>query len=142
MLIKNLKDEIQELLDISASLLSLVYAGHILQEKFTVQHYGIVRDSTIFLSMTLRGGSFGSSSKGTGSFKDAVKGKGEATNKPTPTQDLLGPYIVEQRKKTPVLTIDLPEVLGEVAIGPKSLSCPPKDTSETTNAIFIVCMYI
>lgn len=109
MLIKNLKDEIQELLGISASLLSLVYAGHILQEKFTVQHYGIVRDSTIFLSMRL-GGSFGSSSKGTGSFKDVVKGKGEATNKPAPTKDLPGPYIVEQRKQTPVLTIDLPEV--------------------------------
>jgi len=60
--------------------------------------------------MRLRGGSFGSSSKGTGSFKDVVKGKGEATNKPTLTQDLPGPYRVEQRKQTPILTIDLPEV--------------------------------
>lgn len=75
-----------------------------------MQHYGIMRDSTIFLSMRLRGGSFGSSSKGTVSFKDVVKGKGEATNKLAPTQDLPGPYIVEQRKKTPVLTINLSEV--------------------------------
>lgn len=110
MQIKNIKDEIQEYLGISTNLLSLVYAGHILQEKYTVQHYGIVRDSTIILSTRLRGGSFGSSSKGTGSFKDTVKGKGEAINKPAPTQDLPGPYIVEQRTQTPVLTIDLPEV--------------------------------
>lgn len=60
--------------------------------------------------MRLRGGSFGSSSKGTGSFKDVIKGKGEATNKPARTQDLPSPYIVDQRKQTPVLTIDLPEV--------------------------------
>lgn len=63
-----------------------------------------------FLSMRLRGGSFGSSSKGTSSFKDVVKGKGEATNKPTPTQDLPSPYIVDQRKQTPVLIIDLAQV--------------------------------
>lgn len=33
-------------------------------------------DSTIILNLRLRGGSFGSSSKGIGSFQDAVKGKG------------------------------------------------------------------
>jgi len=36
MLVKKLKEEIQEFLGILANLLSLVYAGHILQEKFTV----------------------------------------------------------------------------------------------------------
>lgn len=69
-----------------------------------------MRDSTIILSTRLRGGSFGSCSKGIGSFKDAVKRKGEATNKPTPTQELPGPYIVEQRSQTPVLQIDFIEV--------------------------------
>ena len=69
-----------------------------------------MRDLTIFLSKRLRGGSFGSSSKGTGYFKDAIKGKGEAINNLAPTQYLPGPYIVEQRKQTPVLTIDLLEV--------------------------------
>lgn len=110
MLIKNIKDDIQELSGISASHLSLIYAGHTLQEEFSAQHYGIVRDSTIFLSSRLRGGSFGSSSRGTGSFKDAVKGKGVASNKTVPPQDLPGPYIVEKSKQNPVLKIDLPEV--------------------------------
>lgn len=89
---------------------SLISAGQILQDQYTVQDYGIVFDTSIILNTRLRGGSFGSSSKGTGSFKDAVKGKGEAINKTTPPQDLPGPYIVEQKAQTPILTIDLPEV--------------------------------
>jgi len=110
MLIKNFRDDIQELLGIPASLLNLVYAGHILLEEFTVKHYGIVKDSTIFLSTRLRGGSFGSSSKGTGSFKDAVKGKGEATNKFTAANNPPGQYIVDQMPENPSVSLDIPEV--------------------------------
>lgn len=109
-LIKDIKYEIQAYTGIPINMQSLLYAGQILQDQYTVHDYGFVQDSTIILSTRLRGGSFGSSSKGTTSFKDAVKGKGEANKKPTTPQELPGPYIVEQKMKTPVLTITLPEV--------------------------------
>lgn len=109
-LIKNIKDEIQADLGIPSNLISLIHAGKILQEHSTAQYYGIGRDSTIIINTRLRGGSAGSGPKGIGSFKDAVKGKGEVKNKPSPSPDLPGPYIVEQRTQTPALQIDLPEV--------------------------------
>lgn len=86
---------------ISTNMQSLLYAGQILQDQYTMQDYGIVSHSTIILNTRMRGGSFGSSSKGRGSFKDAIKGKGEAITKTTPSQDLPGPYIVEQKTQTP-----------------------------------------
>lgn len=109
-LIKNIKEEIQADTGIPSNLLSLTHAGKILQDIFTVQHYGIDRDSTIIVSARLRGGSFGPGPKGIGSFKDAIKGKGEVKNKPSSTPDLPGPYIVEQRPQIIVLQVDMPEV--------------------------------
>lgn len=107
-MIEEIKYEIQAYIGIPANMQRLIYAGQILQDQYTIQDYGIVSDSTIILNTRLRGGSFGTTSKGTSSFKDFVKGKGEAISKPPP-QDLSGPYIMEQKAQTPVLTIDLPE---------------------------------
>lgn len=109
LLIKNIKDEIQADMGIPSNLQSLIHEGKILQDNFSVRHYGIGRDSTIIISTRLRGGSSGSGPKGSGFFKDVVKGKGEV-KKPSPSPDLPGPYIVEQRTQTPALQIDLPEV--------------------------------
>jgi len=61
---------------------NLIYTRQSLQDKHTLQDYGIVSASTIIVNLRLRGGCFRTSSKGTGSFKDAVKGKEKAQTKP------------------------------------------------------------
>jgi len=81
-----------------------------MQDQHTLQHYGIVKDSTIILNLRLRGGCKGSSSKNTGSFHDAIKGKDPLQHRPAPTPEIPGPYIVEQRPESPMLTVSLPEV--------------------------------
>lgn len=70
--------------------------------------YGIDSDSTIILNLRLRGGCSGTNSKGTSSFKDAIKGKVESQTKPTPPPELPGPHIVEQKNQIPALTLSLP----------------------------------
>jgi len=65
---------------------------------------------TIILNLRSLGGCSGTSSKGTGSFKDEVKGKDEAQTNPTPSPELPAPYIVEQKSQIPALTISLLEV--------------------------------
>lgn len=60
--------------------------------------------------MRLRGRCKGTSSKTTGSFRDAVKGKEPLQHNLAPASELPGPYIVEQKPESPMLTISLPEV--------------------------------
>jgi len=81
-----------------------------MQDNKTLQHYGIATDSTIILTLRLRGGSTGTSSKNTGSFRDAVKGKEKMKNKAAPPSELPGPYIVEQKTESPTLQVTMPEV--------------------------------
>lgn len=108
--IKTLKQRIQERTGIPPYKQILIYTGKILQEEHKLNKYGIGRDSTIYLSTRIRGGCPGTSSKGTVSFKDAVKGKKE-TQAHTDLQDTIpGPYIVEQTAQNPAITISAPEV--------------------------------
>lgn len=109
--ISDLKKEIQGRHGIPERLQNLIYTGYSLQDNKTLQHYGIANDSTINLTLRLRGGSSGTSSKNTGSFRDAVKGKGEKMkNKAAPTTELPGPYIVEQKPESPTLQVTMSEV--------------------------------
>lgn len=118
-LIKNVKEEILVDTGIPSNLLCLVHAGKILQENFTLQHYGIGRDTTIILSTRLRGGSSGagpkgfqgSTSKPTGSYRDAAKGKAPSKGKePAAFNTPPGQYIVDQTPEIPSISLDLPEV--------------------------------
>lgn len=105
-----LKKQIQEKLGIPISYQNLIFSGHCMQDLHTLQHYGVANDSTIILNLRLRGGCKGTTSKNTGSFRDAVKGKAPLQHKPTPTTELPGPYIMEQRPESPMLTVSMPEV--------------------------------
>lgn len=118
-MIKNIKEEIQADTGIPSNLLVLVHAGKILQENFSLQHYGIGRDSTITISTWLRGGSSGAGQKGfqgstskpTVSYRDAAKGKAPSTGKePAKSNPLPGQYIVEQTPENPSISLDSPEV--------------------------------
>lgn len=119
-LIKNLKEQIQAVSGIPSNLLCLVHAGKILQENFSLQHYGIGRDSTITLSTRLRGGSSaagpkgfqGSTSKPSGSYRDAAKGKAPSKGKePAAFNIPPGQYIVDQTPEIPSISLDIPEVM-------------------------------
>lgn len=81
-----------------------------MQDNQTLQYYSIAKDSTIILNLRLRGGSTGTSSKNTDSFRDAVKGKEKMRNKASPPPELPGPYIVEQKPESPMLLVSMPEV--------------------------------
>lgn len=74
-----------------------------------MQDYNIKSGSTIILNMRLQGGakSSGTSSQSKGSFKEAMKGKGENTIAVTepPRQ-----YIVDQIPEIPSISIHIPEV--------------------------------
>lgn len=110
MSILELKKEIQGLLGTPAHLQNLICSGHSLQDYQILQHYGIAKDSTIFLNLRLRGGSTRTSSINTGSFRDAVKGKDKMKNTAAPPSELPGPYIVEQKPESPTLQVSMPEV--------------------------------
>lgn len=73
--ILDLKYKIQNHLDISACKQNLIFSGLSLQDSHSLQDYGIATDSTIVINLRLRGGCFGTNSKSTSSFKDAIKGK-------------------------------------------------------------------
>jgi hypothetical protein len=105
-----LKKEIQIKLGTPTTYQNLLFSGLCMQDQHTLQHYGVVKDSTIILNLRLRGGCKGTSSKNTGSFRDAVKGKEPLQHRPAPTSELPGPYIVEQKPESPMLTVSLPEV--------------------------------
>lgn len=118
-LIKKVKEEIQVVTGIPTNLLCLIHAGKILQENLTIQHYGIGRDSTIIISTRLRGGSSGagpkgfqgSTSKTTGSYRDATKGKDPSMGKePAASNTPPGQYIVDQSPENPSISLDIPEV--------------------------------
>lgn len=108
--IQALKKEIEIQLGTPTNYQNLIYSGHSMQDNQTLQHYGIIKDSTIILNLRLHGRCNGTSSKNTGSFRDAVKGKDKMQNKPAPPPELPGPYIVEQKPESPTLQVSLPEV--------------------------------
>lgn len=110
MSIQDFKKEIQGYLGTPIQHQNLIYAGYSLQDKQTLLQYGITKDSTIILNLRLRGGSTGTSSKNTGSFRDAVKGKEKMKNTEAPPAEALGPYIVEQKPESPTLQVAMPEV--------------------------------
>lgn len=109
MSVHELKKRIQEHIGIPDLYQNLIHSGYCLQDSQTLQHYGITNDSTIILNLRLCGGSSGTSSKNTSSFRDALKGK-KMENKTTPPTELPGPYIVEQKPESPTLQITMPEV--------------------------------
>lgn len=94
--IQELRNEIQNLLGILEQGQNLISRGRSLQDNHTFQEYNITIDSTIIINFRLRGGYSGTSSKNTGSFKDAVNGKGKAQVNPATNPVLPRPYIVEQ----------------------------------------------
>lgn len=114
--ILELWNRIQILLDIPEQGKNLIYQGPSLQDHYTLQEYNITTDSTIIINLHLRRGCSRSSSKdtsfrNTGSFKDAVKGKGKNIQpKPAPALELTSPYIVEQKLESPTIQVTLPEV--------------------------------
>ena len=110
MSIQELKNEIQIQLGTPIKYQNLIYTGHSLQDNHTLQHYGIIKDSTIILNLRLCGRCNGASSKNTGSFRDAIKGKEKIQNKLAPTSELSGPYIVEQKPESPMLQVSLQEI--------------------------------
>jgi hypothetical protein len=96
---------------IPVALQILIFSGHCMQDKHTLQHYRVAKDTTIVLNHRLRGGSKGATSKPTGNYRDAAKGKyfpkgkeSTAVNAPP------GQYIVDQAPENPSISLDLPEV--------------------------------
>lgn len=106
-----LKKQIQIKLGTPAAYQSLLFSRLCMQDQHTLQHYGVVKDSTIILNLRLRGGYKGTNSKNRGSFRDAIKGKEPMQHRPASTPELPGPYIVEQKPKSPMLTVSLSEVI-------------------------------
>ena len=90
-MVQELIYEIQMHLGILVSMQSLIDSRQIMSDNHTLQHYGIASDSTIILNLQLWGGCSETISKGTGSFKDVVKGEDEAQTKPAPPLELPGP---------------------------------------------------
>lgn len=107
--VHELKKRIQGQLGIPAQYQNLIYSGYSLQDSHTLQQSSITNDSTIIINLRLCGGSSGSSSKNTSSFRDAVKGK-KMEHKTAPPSELPGPYIVEQKPESPTLQVTEPEV--------------------------------
>lgn len=105
-----LKKRIQNIMGTPAIYQNLLFSGRCMQDHLTLQHYGVTNDSTIILNLRLRGGCKGTSSNTMGSFCDAVKGKEPLNPRSAPTSELPGPYIVEQKQDSPLLTVTLPEV--------------------------------
>ena len=75
MSVLELKKEIQDKMGIPVALQILIFSGHCMQDKHTLQHYRVAKDTTIVLNHRLRGGSKGATSKPTGNYRDAAKGK-------------------------------------------------------------------
>lgn len=73
-----------------------------------LQDYTVDWNSTIIINLKLQGGSPGPI-HGSTFFKDALKGKSVALCKYEETLNILGPYIMEQIKQIPTMTIDLVE---------------------------------
>lgn len=82
-----------------------------MQDQHTLQHYRVAKDSTIVLNHRLRGGSKGATSKPTGTYRDAAKGKDCPKGKEsTAVNAPPGQYIVDQAPENPSISLDLPEV--------------------------------
>lgn len=105
----DLKGEIQVKLGIPVTFQILMFSGQCMQDQLSLQHYRVAKDSTIVLNHRLRGGSKGASSKPTGSYCDAAKGKASPKGK-EPTAAHTGQYIVDQIPESPSIALDLPEV--------------------------------
>lgn len=114
--IQELKNKIQNQLGIPAHRRNLICLGHRLQDHHTLKDYGINAETTIIINRHLRGGSVRASSKSTGSFKEAVKGKGQPHVKSAAPVELPRPYIVEQKSENPTLTIAMPEEIGRAHV--------------------------
>lgn len=111
MRVLELKEKIQDKLGIPVALQNLIFSGVCLQDHLTLQHFRVAQDSTITLNHRLRGGSKGSSSKPTGTYRDAAKGKAPAKGKePAVVSPSPGQYIVDQIPESPSIALDLPEV--------------------------------
>lgn len=109
MQIEDLKCEIQKQMGIPSSMQNMIHSGKSLQENLTLQDDGIASDMAIILNARILIGNSGSSSKGPGSFKDAVKGKVESQTKLDLIPNIFGPYIVEHMSQVPALTVTLDE---------------------------------
>lgn len=114
-IIHDLWNKIHNLLGIPEQGQNLIYMGCSLQDNYTLQNYIITTYLTIIINLRLRGGCSGTSSKNTsskntGSFKDAVKSKGKAQSNPATAPVLPRLYIVEQKTENPAFTIAMPEV--------------------------------
>lgn len=107
MSIWELKNEIQDRLGIPVTLQILIFSGVCMQGQHTLQYYKVAKDSTIILNHRLRGGSKGSTSKPTGSYRDAAKGKEHSAVNTPP-----GQYIVDEVPESPSIPLDIPEVQG------------------------------
>lgn len=111
MSVLELKKEIQDKLGIPVALQNLVFSGLCLQDQHTLQHYRVAKDSTIILNHRLRGGSKGATSKPTGNYHDAAKGKEPPKGKESTAANVPpGKYIVDQSPESPSISMDLPEV--------------------------------
>lgn len=111
MSVLELKKEIQDKLEIPVALQILIFSGHCMQDQHSLQHYRVAKDSTIALNHRLRGGYKGATSKTTGTYRDAAKGKELPKGKePTTVNAPPGQYIVDQAPENPSISLDLPEV--------------------------------
>lgn len=111
MSVLEVKKETQDKLGIPAPLQNLLFSGLCLQDQHTLQHYRVAKDSTIILNLRLRGGSKGASSKPTGTYRDAAKGKEPPKGKePSAANEPPGQYIMDQSPESPSISLDLPEV--------------------------------
>lgn len=107
----DLKGDIQDKLGLPVTAQILIFSGHGMQDQLFLEHYKVAKDSTIVLTHRLRGGSKGASSKATGSYCDAAKGKGFQRGKePIAAHTHPGQYIVDQAPENPAISLDLPEV--------------------------------
>jgi len=66
----------------------------------------VIKYSTIILSLKMQGGSRNPNPSGATSFKDAFKGK--VATQVYQSQNMLGPYIVEEMDKLPEMDIKIP----------------------------------
>jgi len=111
MSVLELKKEIQDKLGIPIALQILLFSGLYLQDQHTLQHYRVAKDSTIILNHQLRGGYKGATSKPTGTYRDAAKGKESPKGKESTAVNVPpGQYIVDQVPESPSISLDLPEV--------------------------------
>lgn len=111
MSVLELKKVIQDKLGTLVAFQILIFSGTCLQDQLTLQHYKVAKDSTIILNHRLRGGSKGATSKPTGNYRDATKGKESPKGKESTAANIPpGQYIVDQMPESPSILLDTPEV--------------------------------